>query len=68
MSSASRLTKPVFEDEPMDEDLDMTRTQEVDDLLDISISSDNGTSEAHRQNVDGSDVPCAPGKRVVGWG
>lgn len=53
------------EDDHMDDDLDVTRTQQGDDidLFDEGNESHSSTDGSHRQKGDSSDASCGPGNQ-----
>ena len=53
------------EDEHVDDDLDVTRTQQGDDidLFEDGEESHSSTSQNHRHKGDNTDAACGPGKR-----
>lgn len=53
------------EDDHMDDDGDVTRTQQGDDLdlFDEGKELHGSTNGSHRQKGDNSDASCGPGKQ-----
>lgn len=64
LSSVSKRAAVVDEDDHMDDDWDVTRTQQGDDidLFDDGEESHSNTNGNHRQKGDNSDTSCGPGK------
>ncbi|KAM4628418.1 serine-protein kinase ATM [Polymixia lowei] len=67
LSSVSRRSNTADEDDHMDDDRDVTRTQQGDDIDlldddDVPHSSANGS---HRQNGDNTDASCGPGAKSM---
>ncbi|XP_028428856.1 serine-protein kinase ATM isoform X3 [Perca flavescens] len=67
LSSVSKRVSVVDEDDHMDDDWDVTRTQQGDDidLFDEGEESHSSTNGTHRQKGDNSDTSCGPGARSL---
>ncbi|KAM3874841.1 serine-protein kinase ATM [Diretmus argenteus] len=67
LSSASRRVSAVDDDEHMDDDCDMTRTQQGGDidLMDECDEPHSSTNGAHRQTGDNTDASCGPGAKSL---
>ncbi|XP_034724062.1 serine-protein kinase ATM [Etheostoma cragini] len=67
LSSVSKRVSVVDEDDHMDDDLDVTRTQQGDDidLFDEGEESHSSTNGTCRQTGDNSDTSCGPGARSL---
>ncbi|XP_070761541.1 serine-protein kinase ATM isoform X3 [Enoplosus armatus] len=67
LSSVSKRVSVVDEDDHMDDDWDMSRTQQGDDidLFDEGEESSSSTSRSHRQKGDNSDASCGPGAKSL---
>lgn len=67
LSSVSKRVTVVDEDDHMDDDLEVTRTQQGDgsDLFDEDIESSSSSSSNghHRKQGDNSDASCGPGEK-----
>jgi len=64
LSSVSKRVNVVDEDHHMDDDLDVTRNQQGDniDLFDEGNESHSSTNGTRRQMGDNSEASCGPGK------
>ncbi|XP_030248293.1 serine-protein kinase ATM isoform X3 [Sparus aurata] len=68
LSSVSKRVTVVDEDDHMDDDLEVTRTQQGDgsDLFDEDIESSSSSSNGHhRKQGDNSDASCGPGAKSL---
>ncbi|XP_047449742.1 serine-protein kinase ATM isoform X2 [Mugil cephalus] len=67
LSSVSKRVMAVDEDDPMDDDFEVTRTHQGDDfdLFEDGEESHSGTSGAHRQNGANSDTTYRPGAKSL---
>ncbi|XP_031716383.1 serine-protein kinase ATM isoform X1 [Anarrhichthys ocellatus] len=67
LSSVSKRVGVVDEDDHMDDDLDVTRTQQGDDidLFDEGDESHSSTDGSHRQKGDNSEASCGPGAKSL---
>ncbi|XP_037632338.1 serine-protein kinase ATM isoform X2 [Sebastes umbrosus] len=68
LSSVSKRVSVVNEDDHMDDDLDVTRNQQGDDI-DLFDEGEESTSSStngnHRQKGDNSDASCGPGAKSL---
>lgn len=64
LSSVSKRVGTVDEDDLMDDDRDVTRTQQGDDidLFEDDEEAHSSTNGTHRQKGDNTDTSCGPGK------
>ncbi|XP_068564532.1 serine-protein kinase ATM [Cebidichthys violaceus] len=67
LSSVSKRVSVVDEDDHMDDDMDVTRTQQGDniDLFDEGEESHSSTDGSHRQKGDNSEASCGPGAKSL---
>ncbi|KAE8295481.1 Serine-protein kinase ATM [Larimichthys crocea] len=67
LSSDSKKVIAVDEDDHMDDDWDVTRNQQGDDidLFDDGEGSHSSTNGSHRQKGDNSDSSCGPGAKSL---
>ncbi|XP_067450490.1 serine-protein kinase ATM isoform X1 [Thunnus thynnus] len=67
ISSVSKRVSVVDEDDHTDDDWDMTRTQQGDDidLFDDDEESHSSTNGNHRQKGDNTDTSCGPGAKSL---
>lgn len=64
LNNVSKRVSVVDEDNHMDDDWDMSRTHQGDDidLFDDGEESHSSANGTQRQKGDNGDAPCAPGK------
>lgn len=64
LSSVSKRVGAVDEDDHLDDDRDVTRTQQGDDidLFEDDEEAHSSTNGTHRQKGDNTDASCGPGK------
>ncbi|KAM7413396.1 hypothetical protein PAMA_020672 [Pampus argenteus] len=67
LSSVSKRASGVDEDDHTDDDFDVTRTQQGDDidLFDDGEEPHSSTNGNHRQKGDNADAPCGPGAKSL---
>ncbi|XP_019950752.2 serine-protein kinase ATM [Paralichthys olivaceus] len=67
LSSVSKRVNVLDEDDHMDDDLEMTRTQQGDniDLFEDGEESHSSTDGTHRQKGDSTDASCGPGAKSL---
>uniref|UniRef100_UPI003AAD459E serine-protein kinase ATM n=1 Tax=Centroberyx gerrardi TaxID=166262 RepID=UPI003AAD459E len=67
LSSVSRRVSAVDEDDHMDDDWDMSRTQQAGDidLFDDGEEPHTSTNGTHRQKGDNTDTSCGPGAKSL---
>ncbi|XP_022624615.1 serine-protein kinase ATM [Seriola dumerili] len=67
LSSVSKRVSLVDEDDHADDDRDVTRTQQGDDidLFEDGEEAHSSTNETHRQKGDNTDASCGPGAKSL---
>lgn len=69
LSSVSKRVSAVDEDDPMDDDFDVTRTQQGDDfdLFEDGEEPHSSTNGVHTQKGANADTACGPGRNSFWW-